>query len=380
MWSDWALPIACQALLVVFAPAPASAAEGPKPTVAQHHILTPRQWKRVDGAVDRALSWLARQQQPDGSFPTRDVGQPGVSSLCVMAFLARGHVPGAGPYGRQIDAGINFVLSCQKGDGLLAKVAPASRSTGRPGYTALYNHAIAGLLLTEVYGMTGDKRPDRIHKAIESAIAYSRRIQTARKRIRVDRGGWRYLVTHGPIDSDLSVTAWQLMCYRSAKNAGFSVPEEYVSEAMQYVERCFDEREGTFLYGLVAEYRHISRAMAGAGILSLALGGKHDTPMARAAGEWVLRHPFDRYNRGPRVEDRYHYGAYYCSQAMFQLGGRYWREFYPRLLKPLLANQSPEGSWQAESNADRAYGNAYTTALTVLALCTPYQLLPIYQR
>ncbi len=60
--------------------------------------------------------------------------------------------------------------------------------------------------------------------------------------------------------------------------------------------------------------------MAGAGILSLSLAGKHDTKMAHRAAKYILDHPFDRFNRGSLTsEDRYFYGAYYCSQGMYQL-------------------------------------------------------------
>jgi hypothetical protein len=58
------------------------------------NVLSPEDWQRVDAAVSRALEWLATQQQPDGSFRTIDNGQPGVTCLCMMAFISHGHVPG----------------------------------------------------------------------------------------------------------------------------------------------------------------------------------------------------------------------------------------------------------------------------------------------
>src|SRR5688572_17606509 len=45
------------------------------------NVLPPADWERVQHAVERALAWLAAQQQPDGSFPTLEQGQPGVTSL-----------------------------------------------------------------------------------------------------------------------------------------------------------------------------------------------------------------------------------------------------------------------------------------------------------
>ena len=48
------------------------------------------------------LVWLAAQQQPNGSFPTLDTGQPGVTCLCMLAFMSHGHLPGEGPYGEHL--------------------------------------------------------------------------------------------------------------------------------------------------------------------------------------------------------------------------------------------------------------------------------------
>ncbi len=95
----------------------------------------------------------------------------------------------------------------------------------------------------------------------------------------------------------------------------------------------------------------------------------------------MLDHPFNRFNRGGlTAEDRFYYGAYYCSQGMFQLGGKYWEEFYPTLLATLVTNQRADGSWDREANQDGQLGPAYSTSLAILALTPPYQLLPIYQR
>ncbi|MHC4441822.1 MAG: prenyltransferase/squalene oxidase repeat-containing protein [Planctomycetota bacterium] len=383
----------CAILLVniIGVPALAEDASIPKVSTRPHkqpsrEILSPQEWAGVDRSIDRALAWIATQQNRNGSFKTIDVGQPAITNLCVMAFLARGHLPGEGPYGGKIEKGIDFVMSCQKPDGLLSLVQPGPERIVRPhsaSHTAAYNHAISALMLCEVYGMTGKEKSLRLRLAIERAIHFTRTQQIVPKRNKVDRGGWRYVRRRDPSDSDLSITAWQLMFLRSAKNAGFEIPVKFIDEAMAYIHRCFDRQRNTFMYGLIGRDRVVTRAMAGAGILSLSLGGMHETPMAKAAGEWILHHPFDRYNKVVNKYDRFHYSAYYCSQAMYQLGGRYWEQFYPTLVHTMLNNQNPEGSWHLEASGfgeDGRYGNVYTTALTVLALSTPYQLLPIYQR
>ena len=53
-------------------------------------VLDAATWKKVDDSVERALSWLATQQKDDGSFEAIDIGQPAITALSLMAFLAQG--------------------------------------------------------------------------------------------------------------------------------------------------------------------------------------------------------------------------------------------------------------------------------------------------
>jgi hypothetical protein len=350
--------------------------------------LNPQEWLRVERAVDHALEWLSSQQQSDGSFSSAITGQPAVTSFCVLAFLSRGHQPGPGRYGKLMIRAIDFVLKSQHPDGLLnyGVIEPTFAEWGTS-QTATYNHAIAGLMLTEVYGSSTGEQGPRIKQAVEKAVRFTCRIQREpAKRSPSDIGGWRYVTDFyrakpRSATSDLSATGWHLMFLRSAKNAGFTVPDGASLSAIEYVEHCFDPQTALFYYGLDASDHYSSRGMMGAGILSLSLGGKHQTEMAKRAGDWLLVHPFSTYGQtvGGRG-DRFCYSAYYCSQAMIQLGGNYWKSFFPPLVKTFLQNQANDGAWPAENGGDQMFGRTYTTALAVLTLTPPFQLLPIYQR
>jgi hypothetical protein len=143
----------------------------------------------------------------------------------------------------------------------------------------------------------------------------------------------------------------------------------------------FRPARGEFYYGhSPGNDSYASRGMMGVGALSLALAGKHETEMARRVGDWLLNQPFDVYGQTNHRYDRFHYSAYYCSNAMAQLGGEHWKTLFPTLAKTLLEAQAPNGSWLSESGEDRMYGSCYPTALSVLTLTPAYQLLPIYQR
>jgi hypothetical protein len=375
-----------------------AAAEGKRPAAVQQNrsdrgtpadVLTAEEWRRTDAAIARALKWLAEQQNADGSFPTIKTGQPGVTSLCMMAFLAHGHVPGDGQYGKRLELATDYVLSCQKRNGLVTLAGPEGPRITRDieheiGTCAAYNHAISSLLLSETYGMSEAARAARIEAAVKRALAASLEMHRW-PRNATDRGGWRYIDNQSPRDSDLSVTGWQLMFLRSARNAGFDVPKKPIDEAIEYVKRSFSTNYGAFGYSPVGGDER-SRGMAGAGILALAHAGFHGAPEAQKSGEWILQYGFEEYNvliafNQPQPHDRYHYGVFNCCQGMYQLGGRFWAEFFPPVARTLLANQQADGSWPADSHwHDGMFGNAYTTALVVISLGAPNQLLPIFQR
>jgi hypothetical protein len=350
-------------------------------TVRSDDVLTEKQHQAADASTDSALQWLASQQQKDGSFPTLPSGQPGITGLATMAFLATGVIPGEGEQGESLNSAIDFILDCQKKDGLFSLVKPLGGELpgfqhNSSGHASHYNHAISGVLLGEVYGMCSGSRQDRIREAVELGLTYIIEKQKLAKSHSGEHGGWRYYGRWN--ESDLSVTSWQIMFMRSAKNAGFDVSEENIRQATSCVKSFFDKDEGAFLYRRTDSEQFRSRGVVGSGILALALSGEHNSPMAKQAGQWLLRESFSEYNKGTGP---YHYGAFYSSQAMYQLGGKYWSGFYPELVDTLVKNQQADGGWDIERNLNGiAFGRCYSTSLAILALTTPEQLLPIYQR
>jgi hypothetical protein len=347
--------------------------------------LAPGEWVHMEQSIDRGLEWLAAQQQADGQFPSNPVGQPAITSLVVMAFLSRGHMPGHGPYGRQLDRAIDFVLDQQSRRGYFSLLpVPPSSDHLRPGQTLLYNHSIAGLMLGEVYGMTSGPRNRRIAEAIPKALAFSRGVQARIKATEPEIGGWRYAYPDSPrANSDLSVTGWALMFYRSARNAEFEVPKQFVDEGLDFVERCFvdtpsERSDGLYRYRPLATAADARASLAntGSAMLSLVLGGRHDSDQLRQGIDWYLSRPYPKESR----TGYFYLAAYYNSQAMAQIGGDAWNRMYPQIAEEMLRQQRPNGSWPEGRGNETTFGSTYSTALAVLTLTPAYQLLPIYQR
>jgi hypothetical protein len=338
-------------ILALVVPGPLAAQDLPAPAPAD---------PRAEAAVRRALDYLKDRQKVDGSWEASFGKATSVTSLAVMAFLACGHTPGEpGPYREAIERGIRFVLKSQKPNGLLV----AATSHG-----PMYCHGISTLMLAEVIGMAPDEALGAdCRAALARAVELILKAQDVNKN-RDNTGGWRYQPTSG--DSDLSVTGWQVMALRAAKSAGMAVPAENIDRAVDYLKRCA-VKDGGFAYqpGGAA-----NNPRTGVGMLALELCGEHLTPEALAGAEYLLKHP-------PQWSSQYFfYEVYYCPQALFQVGDRYFREYYPKLVAILLDHQEADGSWLSGDGNDRSGGRDYCTAMAVLALAVEYRYLPIYQR
>jgi hypothetical protein len=312
---------------------------------------------KLDVAIDRALGYLQRSQDSDGAWSAAGTKNIGITSLGIMAFLSAGHVPGEGRYGATLEKGVRWILKKQQDNGLIADV----------GSHAMYHHGISTLMLAEVAGMTHEELGRDVRKSLEKAVAI---ILEAQRKTGMHEGGWRYEVHK--TDGDISVVAWQLLSLRAAKNLGCDVPAEPIERGIGYVRRCANPATGQFNY--YPGYRP-SFACTGAGIVSLEVCGKnlHHCPEVLRAGEWL------RKNDLKWGEDRFFYAVYYCSQAGFQLGGKYWESLRPKLHDALLPYQRPDGSWLGTKGEDHRFGPNYGTAMSVLSLAVEYRFLPIYQ-
>jgi hypothetical protein len=316
---------------------------------------------KLDQTVSRALAYLRRTQSTEGCWKSSGFGSErnaGITGLCVMAFLSAGQTPAEGEHSRAVADGVRWVISQQKANGVI--------STDRD--YEMYHHGICTLMLAEVVGMCPPDLADEVRPALTKAVDV---ILKAQRQSGSHGGGWRYTVYGG--DADLSVTGWQLLALRAAKNVGCDVPASAIDKAVGYVRRCYDESRGTFTYTVRGP---TTVACAGTGILGLELCGTdmHRCRESLRAGAYVLR--------SPPTFDQSHcfYGLYYCSQAMFQLGDNYWKAYRGRLHDLLLSSQRGDGSWFGNDGEARRVGPNYTTAMSVLALTVEYRFLPIYQR
>jgi len=345
------------AAVLLLAPMPARA------DTESYHLAKLR--APVGQAVKKALAFLAKRLGSDETFAREVRGMNAVCGLAGMAFLSAGHTPGRGPYGDVVNRCIDYLTAqaVSKKDG---RQAGGWRYLTTPkGYLGgtMYGHGIATLFLCEVSGMVDPKRQKKIDAVLPKALKVILDAQAVKKEARF-AGGWRYK-PDSP-DSDLSVSGWNLMALRSARLNGAPVPAEAIQKAINFVNRC----NGSYQGG-----GGMTLAMAGVSLLCRELSGHHDDGMNRRFGDYVGGWP----HHGPPHLTSYHeYNTYYISLGLFQLGGKYWERFAPRLYKYLIKYQRADGAWNGYHAPQ--FGHVFSTSMYTMALTVTYHQLPIYQR
>ena len=326
----------------------------------------------VDAAVERAVEFLVTRQREDGSIT--DGGTPtAMTALAVMAMASVGTQPtDPTDEGRAMSRALDFVLDDANvtDEGYL----------GRKDNSRMYGHGIITLMLTELLGMGGTPERDRlIHDRCQAGIDLILSAQAVKKSSRYT-GGWRY----GPqsTDADLSVSVWQVMALRSARNDGLAVPKRAIDEAVDYLRRSYASpvrpsgEPVKAVDGFVYEPGggQATFPMTAAGLLAMQVCGEYDSPLVTGAADWLLEHP-------PVWKQRYCcYGMYYYAQGMYQRGGEHERAARRIVADLLLAEQAEDGSWTAGNGSERGHGRVYATSLAVLSLSVKYHYLPIYQK
>lgn len=343
-------PILCF-LLLAAAPLPASAAEAVDRSA------------QVDRAIERGLEALQiMQDKTEGCWRDR-ANRPhlAVTGLAVMAFLSAGHVPGEGRYGAVVEKGVRWMLRKQQANGLLSL----------DGAQEMYQHGIATLALAEAAGTTDAELGAALRRALVKAV---RIILQAQRTSGGASGGWRYRAAHVE-GADMSVTGWQVMALRAARNLGCDVPSETIERAVAYIKHCHDRGSGGFGY---QPGGRATLACTGTSILALEICGKahHHSDEALRGGAYLIA----KQNLPQPGQEYFFYSIYYGSQAAFQLGGNYWTMFRPQLHEVLLRMRRGGGFWDGQSADAQQGGRAYCTAMALLALTVEYRFLPIYQR
>jgi len=312
----------------------------------------------VDKAMERGADFLFTSQQPNGALSRARADA--MTALGIMALASMGHQPtDPGKYGQALRKALGFIL----------RERPPRIFNDDPNLVyfgtsnGMYEHGITALCLTEMLGMgVGKKQETRLREVCRKALNLILWSQSRAKSSPKYRGGWRYSpISH---DSDLSITAWQLLALRSGKGAGMDVPKDAIDAAVRYLKRSYSSQGGKKGCAYVPGSSP-SLAMAAAGLLSLQICGEYDSPEANGSAEWL--------SKQNAIGGHFYYSTYYYSQAMQKRGGNVATKAREVVEKSLLEKPKENGSWNGR------HGPIYCTAMAMLSLSVKYHYLPIYQ-
>ena len=323
--------------------------------------------EQSEQAVAWALDYLARHQLNDGSWSMsfedscdgncvpgcegKDPYRFGATGLALMCFLGAGHTQNDEQYGEVVTKGIYFLQQS------LRRTSDSGYWVDTVASAQMYEHGIATLALCEAYQMT---QAGELKESCQLAINFILKAQYR-------DGGWDY---HPGRPGDLSIAGWQVLALKSAAATDLVVP----AEAVQGVDRFLDSnRAGEFMF----RYRggKPTKSMTAIGVLLQIFRGKTKDARSVANGIEYLS------NQGPSGVDMYY--NYYATQALFQIGGRSWKNWNYYMRDLLVKTQSPSGhlrgSWMFEGDhSNKVGGRFYSTCMACLILEVYYRYLPVY--
>ncbi|HEX4143028.1 MAG TPA: prenyltransferase/squalene oxidase repeat-containing protein [Pirellulales bacterium] len=333
--------------------------------------------KDSERAVAAALNWLARHQLRGGNWSLGNYQEnckdgsctgkgsansdAAATAMALLPFLAAGQTHrDKGPYKKNIEAGLVWLMTNQKQDGSLAA------GSGQ----TMYTHGLATICMCEAYGLSKDKQ---VGECAQKAINF---ICTAQN---PQRGGWHY---HGTPDEpgDTSVVGWQIMGLKSGIMAGLDVPKPALDGADKWLKNVSHGKAGG-LFSYQPGEGGGSPSMSAVGLLcSQYRGMKRDDP-AMVEGIGYLMHQL------PRPEARNIYYWYYATQVLHNVPGPDWDNWNRKMRKILITTQvkkgCAEGSWDPVEPVKDPWGEAggriMITSLSTLTLEVYYRYLPLYK-
>jgi hypothetical protein len=340
-----------------------------------------------EAAVMRGLAWLARNQQPDGSWtlrgsagggmdPAAGDGQPepepesnpiAATAFALLPFLGEGithqrapaEPPELATYQPIVEKGLVYLGSSQ--------VRARNRDDGFFG-GGIPGHCLATMAFCEAYGLSRD---DRVKINAKQGIKYLAAVQDA-------AGGWG--VAPG-MPGDLATTGWAVMALRTGQLVGLNAPAKALTKARGFVESCAagpgDAPDSRYR---PMSGQPLSAAATAAGLLTrMSLGWDQDEPdLLKGAAFLTHDAPSEEAAAlGPLAQ------YFFTAQVLHHLSGEEFDLWNHRLREHLLRLQRTSGelagSWDPQgSDFGAVGGRMYATAVSLLALQIYYRHLPMY--
>ena len=323
----------------------------------------------TEGAVLRALRWLKKNQESDGSWKGDVMNvPPAMTAMALLAYLAHGETPQSPEFGATVKKAIDWFLTNQDASG---------HFKGKDGND--YSQPIATYALCEAYGLT--QHPS-IKDAAIKAVTLVVKGQHA-------NGGFNYNLNQEARD-DTSYMAWCSQSLKAAKMAGLEPDVPGLEAAIKKAVAGFKlnaDPNGGFGYTTPG---HTGLSCAGA------LCAPREAEVLKTMKFLeTCTFSFATPNQQPYGNGSQIYYWYYLTQAKFQHSPETfaaWNKlFSPELCKQQLieknAIEGPDGKmvdighWETPcGKGEHTGGLVQDTCLCTLMLEVYYRYLPSFKK
>ena len=311
----------------------------------------------TEKAVERALEWMKRTQEPDGHWSMAKHGgkaaDSGGTGMAILAFYGWGaRHDEEGPYQETLKKALGWLVA--KGE------KTKGDYSGDGGQ--MYGHGMATIALAEAYSITKDPA---LLEPLKKAVLVIVKSQNP------EHGGWRYTTTSK--DGDTSVYGWQMMALHCASVAGIEIPEATFERSKLWLDKASsEEKRGLYGYtGPAPKPAMTAEAM----FVQQLLGAKPSDPrQAESAAYLVANLP------GAKTATNMYYW-YYGFLSLYQHQSPMWKKWNMTVRELLVDRQTTEGpdagTWSP--GQWKPAGKLVSTAMGALSLEVYYRYLPMYK-
>ena len=323
--------------------------------------------KRGQANLNKALRWLAKVQNSNGSWGT---DSPAHTGIALLVFLAHGETPLSEQYGDTVQRAMKWLADYGTDEKRMSVGINSQRA---------YGHGIATYAISESYAMT---------KIPFMQIAMEKCIDVIIKGQQND-GGFDYAYKKGE-RWDLSVSGWQYQALKAAFVAGAT--NEKLPEAIQKsIKFCKSVAYQNKRFGYSSPGQSNGN-MDGVGVVCLQLMGYSKLPEVIKTVETINEVHYKWYadiaenpEKWTEISEAYLYGLYYSTQAIFNAqdgknGKANWKQWREVFEKVLIRSQNPEGYWETKGHIGGADipGRVLSTCFSALQLEVYYRYLPTF--
>lgn len=330
----------------------------------------------TERAVIRALDWLVKVQNDDGSWGDwqDDYNQKvQLTCLALLAMLAHGETTQSERYGDALHKGLMLVLSWANGVGERRGTGWGRHEAGvNENNDVQYKHndwyamSRIAIVLAEGYAIT---RIPALEEGMNRVVTrlinemnpsggfgwhWDKRLEKNIDYFSLDGGSRMYNALYSAYNAGCEVSGTDY-------NGKTVTIEDAIDRAISAISKHHANAKGGFSYSAQNEKKTVAAGFdsTGAGTLYLFLMG-YNGNAAQKGYEWLLRHrPNGKENSELKMDwnnlpsQTSSLGWYYMTQALFQATGGQgteWRKWNRQMTTTLIKEQSKDGYWECPAD------------------------------